>query len=259
MNDTDLIIFVIFLICVTYVLQRAIASLDDQTRVEFQKSELISQLEALTLEETPLSDIVEVNFGFKPEDRFSFNETADNVDNGKQPTSVLTIIKNKSKNIQIYVEWDKSTITNYATASRRVIHLNIADRSINSAQQPLLIQAPNPVSPGNTFTAQLAPEDTVKRNIESNVLEAKDPIVDLADLKKKTTDTKEKKAPQDMKLKRIKFFEKRGTLEFSLRLMLRMNSLDSSGSGRAYEYPLLCKFTIRNMPWWDQLPWNPKK
>ncbi len=259
MNDTDLIILVIFLICITYVLQRAIATLDDQTKVEFQKGELISQLKAMTLEETPLEDIVDVNFGFKPEDRFSFSEIGDKVDNGKQPTSLLTIIRNKSKDIQIYVEWDKSTITNYATASRRVIHLNIADKSINSAQQPLLIQAPNPIGPGNTFTAQLAPEDTVKRNVETNVLEAKEPIVDLADLKKKTTDLKEKKAPKDLKLKRIKFFDKKGTLEFSLRLMLRMNLLDPSGGGRAYEYPLLCKFTIRSMPWWDHLPWNPKK
>ena len=249
MNDTDLIIFVIFLICVTYVLQRAIASLDEQTKVEFQKGELTSQLATMTLEETLLGDIVEVNFGFKPEDRFPFE---------KQPTSILAIIKNKSKNVQIYADWDKSTITNYGVASRRVIHLNIADKSVNNAQQPLLIQAPNPISPGNTLSAQLAPEDTVKRNVESNVLEAKEPIVDFKDLEKKSTDTKEKKAPLELKQKRLKFFIRKAPLEFSLRLMLRMNSIDAGG-GRTYEYSLLCKFKVINMPWWDQLPWNPKK
>ena len=249
MSETDLIIFVIFLICVTYVVQTAISSLDDQTKVEFQKGELTSQLEALTLEETPLSEIVDINFGFKPEDRFPFD---------KQPTSVLALIRNKSKNVQIYVDWDKSTITNYAIASRRVIHLNIADKSVNTAQQPLLIQAPNPISPGNLLSAQLAPEDTVKRNVESNVLEAKEPIIDLKDLDKKTTDTKEKKAPKDLKQKRLRFLIRKAPLEFSLRLMLRMNSLDAGG-GRAYEYSLNCKFKVFNMPWWDQLPWNPKK
>ena len=249
MNDTDLIIFVIFLICVTYVLQRAIGSLDEQTKVEFQKGELTSQLEKLTLDEMPLSDIVDVNFGFKPEDRFPFD---------KQPTSVLALIRNKSKNVQIYVDWDKSTITNYAIASRRVIHLNIADKSVNTAQQPLLIQAPNPISPGNLLSAQLAPEDTVKRNVESNVLEAKDPIIDLKDLDKKTTDTKEKKAPKELKQKRLRFLIRKAPLEFSLRLMLRMNSLDDGG-GQTREYSLLCKFKVFNMPWWDQLPWNPKK
>jgi hypothetical protein len=249
MNDTDLIIFVIFLICVTYVLQVAIGSLDEQTKVEFQKGELTSQLKAMTLEETPLDEIVDVNFGFKPEDRFPFD---------KQPTSVLAIIRNKSKNVQIYVDWDKSTLSNYAIASRRVIHLNIADRSVTSAHQPLLIQAPNPISPGSLLSAQLAPEDTVKRNVETNVLEAKEPIVDFNDLEKKSTDTKEKKAPKDLKQKRLKFLLRREPLEFSLRLMLRMNSIEAGG-GSPYEYSLLCKFKVINMPWWDQLPWNPKK
>jgi hypothetical protein len=249
MSDTDLIILVIFLICVAYVVRRAIETLDNQTKIEFEKKELESQLETLTLEGTSLKDIVEVNFGFKPEDRFKFAD---------QPKSLLAIIKNKSKNIQIYTEWDKSTLTNYGNASRRVIHLNIADKLVISAHQPLLIQAPNPISPGNSLSVQLAPEDTVRRNVETNVLEAKDPIVDLEDLKKKATDTKEKPAPKDLKQKRLKFLTHKAPLEFSLRLMLRMNSIDEGG-GTPYEYPLLCKFKVINMPWWDQLPWNPKK
>jgi hypothetical protein len=249
MNDTDLIILVIFLIFVTYVVFSAIESLDKQTKVEFQKAELTDQLSTLTLEETSLKDIVDINFGFKPQDRFPFE---------KQPASILAFITNKSKNIQIYVDWDKSTITNYATTARRVIHLTTADRLVNSAQQPLLIQAPNPISPGTSLTAQLAPEDSVKHNVESNILEAKVPIIDFKDLERRSTDTKDRKAPIALKQKRIKFFTRRAPIEFSLRLMLRMNSIDNGG-GRTYEYPVLCKFKLLNMPWWDQLPWNPIK
>jgi hypothetical protein len=248
MSDSDLIIFVLFLICVGYVVSKAISDIE-LTKVEFVKKELESQLATMTLEETSLKDIVDVNFGFKPEDRFKLDS---------QPKSVLAFIRNKSKNIQIYVDWDKSTITNYANASRRVIHLNTADRLIIANQQPLLIQAPNPISPGNSLTAQLAPEDVVKRNVEKNVLEPDRPIIDLEDLKRRSTDTKEKKAPKELKLKKLNFYTRRAPLEFSLRLMLRMNTIDNGG-GRSYEYPVLCKFNVINVHWWDQLPWNPKK
>lgn len=246
MSDSDLIILVIFLICVSYVVYNAINWLDKQTKVEFEKGALDEQLSSLTLEGTPLKDIVEVNFGFKPFDRFKFSD---------QPKSLSTTIKNKSKDIQIFADWDRSTLTDYGNASRRVIHLNSAKQFISNHQPPL-IQVPNPITPGTSLiAAQLAPEEVVQRNFEKNVLEPMKPIVDLDDLARKAD---LKITPKEVKLKNSRFRSRKAPLEFSLRLLLQMKPL-SDGGGRTYEYLLLCKFRVINMPWWDQLPWNPKK
>jgi hypothetical protein len=246
MSDTDLIILVIFLICVAYVVRRAIEDLDDQTKFEFDKSSLETQLDEKTLGETKLKDIVEVGFRF--EHRYKFSD---------QPKFLSATIKNKSPNVHIYADWDKSTITNYENASRRLIRLN-ADKQLTSTNLPIGSQLANPITPGNSLSVQLTAEEVVKKNAEANVLEPQVPLIDLADLEKRAKD-KVKKPTKALKDMHAKFDDRQAPLEFSIRLMLRMNQIDLEGKGESeYQYPLWCKFKVHNMHWWDQIPWNPK-
>ena len=243
MSDTDLIILVIFLICVTYVVSRAIDDLDAQTRIDFDKGDLETQLEELTLNEVQLKDLVEVSFKF--EDRYKHTE---------QPKILGATIKNKSKNVQIYADWDKSTLTNFFTPSRRVIRLG-GDKQIAYPTNPIVAQLPSPVSPGTSLSAQLTVEDILKPNPDKEVMEPSVPLVDLDDLEKKA---KDKKATKETKDLNSNFKARKAHLDFSLRLMLKMNVLDEGG-GKEYQYLLWCKFKVINMPWWDHIPWNPKK
>jgi len=240
MNDTDLIILVIFLICVTYVIRRAIEELDAQTRIDFDKKDLETQLENLTLNEVKLKDIVEVSFKF--DDRYKHSE---------QPKTLGTTIKNKSENVQIYADWDKSTLTDFGTPSRRVIRLN-ADKQITSTGRPIGSQFSSPITPGTSFSAQLTAEDIMKLNSDKNVLEPGSALVDVDDLDKKAND---KKASKEIKELNGNFRSRKAPIDFSLRLMLRMNPLDAGG-GKEHQYPLWCKFKVINMPWWDHIPWN---
>ncbi|MBW4658416.1 MAG: hypothetical protein KME15_07065 [Drouetiella hepatica Uher 2000/2452] len=243
MSDTDLIILVIFLICVAYVVSRAIDDLEAQTRIDFDKKDLETQLEAMTLGEVQLKDIVEVSFKF--EDRYK---------HGDQPKMLGATIKNKSKNVQIYADWDKSTLTDFGTPSRRVIRLN-GDKQITSTNRPIGSQFSSPVTPGTSLSAQLTAEDIMKPNPDKNVLEPSAPLVDLDELEKKA---KDKKASKEIKDLNSNFKDRKAHLDFSLRLMLKMNLLDEGG-GKEHQYPLWCKFKVINMPWWDHIPWNPKK
>ncbi|MBI4783477.1 MAG: hypothetical protein HY785_19480 [Oscillatoriophycideae cyanobacterium NC_groundwater_1537_Pr4_S-0.65um_50_18] len=243
MNDTDLIILVIFLICVTYVVRRAIEDLDDQTKIDFDKKDLETQLDDLTLAEVKLKDIVEVSFKF--EDRYKHSD---------QPKMLGITIKNKSKDVQIYPDWDKSTLTDFGTPSRRVIRLN-ADKQITSTSRPIGAQFASPITPGTSFSAQITAEDVMKPNLDKNVLEPSSPVVDLTELEKKA---KDKKATKEIKDLNSNFKARKVPLDFSMRLMLRMSLLEERG-GKDYQYQLWCKFKVINMPWWDHIPWNPKK
>lgn len=248
MNDTDLIILVIFLICITYVLRLVIESLDKQTRFVFEKKDLEAELDAKTFEETKLKDIVDIDFKF--EDRYKFSDQA----------KLLNLtIKNKSKNVHIYADWDKSTLTNYENPSRRVIRLN-SDKQLTSTNLPIGSQLANPITPGTNFSVPITAEDVIAKNIEANVLAPAKPLVDLDDLDKRAND-KKKKPSKELKDMNSKFKSREAPLEFSLRLMVRMAQLDETGKigTPEYQYPLWCKFKIQNMHWWDQLPWNPKK
>jgi hypothetical protein len=195
-----------------------------------------------------LKDIVDVSFRF--EDRYKFSD---------QPKFFSTTIKNKSKDIHIYVDWDKSTITNYENTSRRVIRLN-ADKQLTSTNIPIGNQFSNPITPGGSFTAQITAEDIMGKNAEKNVLEPAKPIIDLDELDKRAKD-KKRKPTKELKEKNSQFRSREAPLEFSLRIMLRMSRLDENGKvgSPEYQYPLWCKFKVFNMHWWDQIPWNPKK
>lgn len=255
----DWIVVVLFLITVAYVINQAINYIEQQTKINFLEGEFKSQLQSLTLEETPLSDLMNITFRFQPSRyKYSF----DKADQDEQPNSLfMTVINfNRVKNVNIYIDWDKSYITNYVTSSRRLVRLNL-DGKLYSNSFPLSPQATTTISPGYTFTTRITGEDTlaVKDDAGGKYLTPTIPIVSMTKLQ---FDIDNKKLPKNIRLAREKLkldFEYwRKPLEFSVRLFVRIADL-SQDNFPEYQYSLLLKFTVSRVVWRHVLPWNPSK
>lgn len=258
----DLVILVIFLICIAYALMKVRDALDDQTKIEFDKADLDAQLKERKLGETSLDQLVEIVFKVKPTDRFSFDYDGKDAEakNGKQPKFLDLVVNNKSQNANIYVDWDKSSLTGFDNASRRVIRLNAAKQLPNFSLPPAP-QAPSVVTPGTKLNASITVEDVLKPNADNTILEPASPLIDLILLRTLSKKKGPDKIPPLVKLQR-QFYEERKPIEFYLSLMLRMIDLTHETEKEAMKesmYRLRYRLKISYMPWLDQLPWNPKK
>ncbi|GAB4243062.1 MAG: hypothetical protein Kow00121_68540 [Elainellaceae cyanobacterium] len=256
MDSIDLIIVVIFLIIVVYVIQRAISTVEQQADTEFQKKELEQQLKEQTFGDRPLNEILDINFGVDPSrNQFNF----DDPEKDKQPQSVIITVINKSENIDIYIDWDKSTISNYADPSRRVIRLRM-DGKLGSTSLPPGSQLPSIVVPGSRLAARITVEDVLEVKADDKgekFIQPKEPLLSFVSLQKVIKDKKKPKPVKDALKKQKKDFESRKPLEFSMRLRLRL--ADMSQGGAEYPYSFRCRFTVTRVRWANLLPWMPKK
>jgi hypothetical protein len=255
----DLIILVIYIICMTYVISQAIFSLDNQTKVATDAKFLETQLEEKTLGEKKLKDLVGISFKF--DDRYKSEN---------QPKTLAMTMENKSENFYIYVDWDSSAITSYdPNVARRVIRV-APDKRITdlTLHQVFSVIPPKPdAQTASKLQSSITSESAFSLK-EGSVLELTTPIVDLATLDKVS---KIIKTPQYIKDINFSFKERRKPIEFYLRLMLRMTDiLYEDGNDRFqqvtqtygrthYQTVLTCKFTVTRMSWVDQVPWNPQK
>jgi hypothetical protein len=250
----DLIILVVYIICMTYIIAQAIFSLDNQTKFVTETKFSEAQLEEKKLGDKPLKDLV--NIGFKFDSRYKFN---------KQPQTLIMTIENKSQDYYIYVDWDSSSITTYDPKfSRRVIRV-APDKRINDLALPQVFSA---IPPTLKLSAVITAEDVFKPSEDGSTLELKDHLIDL---KKLEGAAKNIKTPQYIKDINFNFKERRKPIEFYLRLMLRMtNVLHEDGNDRlqpvaptygreAFQTMVTYKFTVSKMFWVDQIPWNPQK
>lgn len=257
--DFDLIVVVLFLITVAYVINQAISDVEQQTTIKFIDEEFKNQLREKTLEGTPLIDLMDITFRFDPT-RYKYNFYK--ADQDAQPRSLFMTVRNKSKDVNIYIDWNQSSITDYKNTSRRLIRLGMDER-LNPSFYPLGLQVASPVAPGGSVTARITAEDILKPETDAKsgdkFLKPGEPIVSLTKLQ---TDIKNKKLPKEVREKREKqkldFEEWRAPLEFSVRLVLRMADLTQSKASE-YQYSLLLRFTVNRVIWRHVLPWNPKK
>ena len=129
MNNTDLLLLTIYILCVTYVLYQMINSFNDEFTINLEKKDLDKQLEDLKL-----NDRVEISFKF--DKRYEFDKLKDFGVN----------VKNKSKEHPVFVDWNMSSVTDLDGKARRVTRL-IAGNSLDLFQE----QALSPVPPGTTM------------------------------------------------------------------------------------------------------------
>lgn len=256
----DWIVLALFLITVAYVINQAISYIEQQTAPKFLDEDFKKQLTSLTLGETPLSDLMNINFRFEPSRyKYSF----DKADQDEQPKSLIMIFNNfsKGKDVNIYIDWDKSSVTNYVTASRRLIRLNMNER-LNTLSLPPPGQVPSSIAPGQTLTTRITAEDVLELKEDEKGGKFLQPNAPILSTFKLQFDIDNKKLPKDIRLKREKlkfdFEDWKKPLEFSVRLMLRMADLSENKTAE-YQYSLLLKFTVSRVIWRHVLPWNPKK
>jgi hypothetical protein len=237
---------------------QAINSVDKQVKIELDSKAVEQQLEAKEFNGINLKDIIKISF--KLEHRYKYS--IDKVEDDQTPRSLILVVENLAnkldRDIYVYVDWDKSTLTDHENESRRVIHLD-ANRQIRDMAPPKKQEA-SPVTPGMKLSGNFTAEELLKLDEAKTILEPATPILNLNKIK--TTSENKKRVPkpvrEKLKKKLTAFDEREKSLEFSLLLMLRLLDLNDEG---AFErlYPIKCKFTMTSMPWHDQLPWNPKK
>ena len=225
MNNTDLLLLTIYILCVTYVLYQIINSFNDEFTIVLEKKDLDEQLEDLKL-----NDRVEVSFKF--DKRYEFDKLKEFGVN----------IKNKSKEHPVFVDWNMSSVTDLDGKARRVTRL-IAGNSLDLFQE----QALSPVPPGTIMKEKVVAEDMLARKGDDGPMEVSKTLVDL---------TKPKK-PGDPLKRYLDFVAMQRTLEISLSLMVRFVGDGSPATG--YPIPINCKFTLTKLDWKAGLPWNPKE
>lgn len=106
MDSRNLLILTVYLIIVTYVFYQAYKSLGGQVVVELDSADLNQQLK-----EKSLDDIVTVKFKFK--DSYRLGEL----------TKIPIVLKNKSQEHSISVDWNVSSIIDFDNVTGRVIRL----------------------------------------------------------------------------------------------------------------------------------------
>jgi hypothetical protein len=229
MNQTDLIILAVYLISIAYVVYRAIDSLEEQTIVQFDRAALTQVLSEENIADVPLNQFIDINFSFKG--RYGFSS---------QPATVTGVFQNKSATATIAIDWDSSSITNFAGKVRRVIHL-IPDLTPDSLSEP---QIKSIIPPGRSLQAVLAPEDLVKPNDDRTTLVAKGAIVDLKQVEKADAG------------RFAQFSEREATLQFTMRLLFQIVNI-TDGAKREYWAYVPCTFIIEKASLMEYFPWLP--
>jgi hypothetical protein len=250
----DLIILVVYIICMTYVISQAIFSLDNQTKFVADGKFFDAQLADKKIGDRQLKDLLGI--GFKFEYRYKYKD---------QPKMLIITIENKSSDHYIYVDWDGSSITTYdPNFSRRVVRL-APDKRLNDLSQPQIFSV---IPPKLKLATTITAEDVLKPGGDGETLELKTPIIDLDKL---DSVSKILRTPQYIKDINFNFKERRKPIEFYLRLMLRMTDvLREEGDyryqqvnpayGREYFQTIVVyRFTVTRMYWLDQIPWNPQR
>ncbi|MEM8542524.1 MAG: hypothetical protein AAGF66_00845 [Cyanobacteria bacterium P01_H01_bin.119] len=210
---TDLLILTIYFICVGYVLYQMALSLErryeDQIEIHLEsdplQTDVTQQLTNQGKANQIKAEVVAAN-PKSPKSRSLVLSLLSPINNrpptgsialqvlpqGKKPLQpplrTLNVqLTNRSPDMQIYIDWDRCSMTRMQGQTERVI------RQIPGMPLDLLqAQVFSVVNPGQMLNAQIAPESSFNRNAETRLLEAKadlinfETIVQLPDIVPKT-------------------------------------------------------------------------
>lgn len=127
MDSRNLLILTVYFIVVTYVFYQAYKSLGSQVVIDFDATDLNNQLQKYNLD-----NILDVKFKFKSSYRL------------EDIKLLLIIIRNKSEDSTIRVDWDQSSITDFDNVTERVIRMTPGMTNIPQAQAVSII-VPNQI------------------------------------------------------------------------------------------------------------------
>ncbi|NEO97981.1 MAG: hypothetical protein F6K58_04625 [Symploca sp. SIO2E9] len=146
----NLLIFTVYLICVTYVLYNAFLFVDSMVTVDADKEELSRQLE-----EDNLKDFIDIKFKFKS------GYHLDQID--KELETIPVEVANKSQQHKLELLWDDSSISNLKKKSGRLIRIT---PGMSETPQK---QATSTILPGQTIEAKLSDEKLVSPLHSKNI------------------------------------------------------------------------------------------
>lgn len=205
----DVLIIVVYLLAVAYVIYQAINSLEDRTMVRVDQGALAGELER-----EELADKLQIQFGFKGSDRFSYD---------KQINSIPMVVINKSA-LPLQIDWDGCALVDCSGRSHRVVRMP-PDKRISL----WLYQAPSTIGPGAAMPSVITSEDHIQLNNEGFITDMKTLV-----------SAKEVASSKDSVL--------------SLFLWLRLHHLGTTPNGGDRTHLIRCTIQIVKLPWTDHLP-----
>jgi len=234
MPNFDPILLVIYILSVIIFLVQIKNAFNDEFTIKFDADHLKQQLQ-----QHGLADKVAVGFSF--DKRYEYNKI-------KQ---FGIEVKNLSKTASIYIDWDRSIVTDWrevgtsaALKARRICRLN-PGTTIDLSQSQIF----STIAPATAFSATITAEDTLQRKGEGKSLPADSPLnLELEVAKPLLTF----KAGKQLTL----FKEQEIDLEFFVELALRFTGTEWGLSSDRLS--LLCRFVMTHLPWTAGLPWNPR-
>lgn len=240
LTDRNLLILTLYFIGVAYILYRATNSVQDRVRIKLVQDDLNRQLEA-----EKLKDNLGIGFKLLPEYRL------DNLE------SLSVEIQNKSSMMDIiYIDWDRSSLTDLDGKSRRIIRI-IPGMTFDLFQP----QAKTFIGGGQSLKVDITTEDVLKRGSD-NILKISSPLFALTSLKNGRPEQKKKYS---------NFMSRSKPLEFALTLVLEVNRIEgapkdavpkeqaSSSTKTATKMHIVnCNFVVDKEPWLDAVSWKPR-
>lgn len=201
--SNDVLILTIYFLVVIYVLyQMALAiesNLDDKIRVDLDRETLKHEVNRQLAQQPHLKQAIaaveQLEYkGVKLPPYLALKVTSPN-DPKKQrqlrvtvtpmgkmtrntALSTLTVeINNMTEDAQVYIDWDKSSISTAKTKMQRVVRTGIPMGSDLSRGQIFSV-----VNPGTAFRANVTGESCLSLNPENRTLEAKKSLIDMGDV-----------------------------------------------------------------------------
>jgi hypothetical protein len=232
MQELNLLILTIYFLCVIYVLFQIVNAFNDEYTINLAKDLLEEELKR-----KKIADRVEVGFRFNS--RYEINSERNKFD------KLAIIIKNKSKDYPIYVDWDYSSMTDWFEPRSRRLTRIVSGRSLDISQQQVF----SVINPGLSLQEDIVPEDILERKGEKGEVEVTKPLLNLGPPPNQAAATKKQRYKA--------FIDGTDPLSFTVDLVMRMVDRDTASGGD--RVLVQCKFYLRRLSWKAGLPWNPKK
>lgn len=222
--EQNLLILTIYILTVLYVFYRAMDSLDDKVMIILDTKLINEQLIA-----QGLKDLVDIKI---PLDKQYQLESL------KQLTVIL---ENKAKQTIIYIDWDRSGLSDFMGQMRRLIR--VIPGMMFDVFQP---QVNTAIMSGRKIKQVFTAEDVLHRESDTSSLKITAPLFDLSKFKKGSK--LDKKVYTD-------FMNQKTNLQFSLGLVLRVLDLVQKNE---QVHIIICNFTVKRMYWKEAITWKVK-
>ena len=219
MTPLDAFILVLYGLITYRVITQAIGKLDKRAKVNLSKDKLSADLAVRNLQDT-------IEFGFKFEKTYSLSDTLKKLS--------ISVTNKREEGTTLYVNWDRSSLTNFGERSRRVIRL-----TPNRSPDLVRPQVWSVIPPKQQLQEEITAEDVLSRESESDPLELTGVIVPIERPKPKKGEP-----------------EPEGPPRFYLCLWIVVQQTNpEDGATEKFEDLLPFEFIISKCPWTDALPW----